>query len=99
MYSTLEATIFLNANNGANLFAIYPKKSSSNNFAEFCDTLKSKIEAIRYPEGMTQEQKNNIYVKHLEYLLRESVLTNEEFSAAVDRLKSVRDKADIFKLV
>lgn len=97
--SSVTATIFLHKATGSNLFALFPSKTERLEFDGFVSALIQRINSIRYPNDLGPEQKTEIYTKHIEYLLHEGVITNQEFTAILSRLGQVKKSADIIKLV
>ncbi|ABE55347.1 hypothetical protein Sden_2065 [Shewanella denitrificans OS217] len=97
--SSVQALIFHNIENGANLFALFPNKNPNSEVDTFTNALAERIKSIRYPENLSLVQKWEVYHKHLNYLFSENVITDQELNTILSRIKSENKKAEIIKLV
>jgi hypothetical protein len=96
---SVAATVFLHKTTGSNLFALFPSKTEKSEFESFVKALVKRINSIRYPNDLSPTQKAEVYTRHIEYLLNEGVITNQEFTSILSRLEQSKKSADIFKLV
>ncbi|MES9941857.1 MAG: hypothetical protein ABW104_05750 [Candidatus Thiodiazotropha sp. 6PLUC2] len=80
------------------IFSISPTNPSKKEVEEFVNALESRIKAIEYGSGFSNTEKTAIYIRHLEFLLNEEVLTNEEYKIIENRVKN-KDKNRVVSLV
>ncbi|MES9853627.1 MAG: hypothetical protein ABW170_17560 [Candidatus Thiodiazotropha sp. L084R] len=70
------------------IFSISPKNPSKKEVEEFVNTLESRIKAIEYGSGFSNTEMTAIYMRHLDFLLNEEVLAQEEYRIIENRVKS-----------
>lgn len=80
------------------LFVIHAKVPTAQAVETFVETLAQHITALRYPEGLSAQQRNEHHKKHVDFLLSEGVLTPEEHSAIMGRLEKKFRPAEVVKL-
>ena len=96
---SLNILVYTHIETGKNLFSISTSKPDKIIVQEFVDKLAAKIKSIRYPDNISQQEKLEIYSKHLEFLLREAVITNAEFEAIRKRLDNRKSLDNVVRLV
>ena len=89
VYSNL--LIYRDARTRDVLFAIKPKSPSQEIVDDFVDSLERRIKSISYGGNLTKNEKYQIYIKHLEFLLEQKVITDEEFKIISQRIGGSSD--------
>ncbi|MFD2095147.1 hypothetical protein ACFSJ3_04060 [Corallincola platygyrae] len=93
--------VFLNKATGGQAFSLNKRGGGKNAVESFIAELSKRIESIHYPDSLTPQQKQEIYAKHLDFLLAEEVLTADEHSSILNRMlkSSAEQENNLFKLV
>lgn len=90
--------VYLDPATKGHLFSIRASGSGKADPLPFMDTLRKKINSIRYPDELAPNQKVNIYRKHLEFLRDEGVIRSDEHDSIVARLERKVRPADVVNL-
>ncbi|MEW8625314.1 MAG: hypothetical protein AB2551_06145 [Candidatus Thiodiazotropha sp.] len=80
------------------IFSISPTNPSKKEVEEFINILESRIKAIEYGSDFSKTEMAAIYMRHLDFLLNEEVLTKEEYKIVENRVKN-KDKNTVVSLV
>ena len=80
--------IFNNKRTNDGVVFLSPNKPSKEEVQNFVNALEERIRAIEYGQNLTTSEMLVIYEKHLEFLLAEKVITEEEFEAILYRAKN-----------
>jgi hypothetical protein len=91
--------LYKHCESGAFLFGISSRKPSRVEVDSFVDELKKRIEAFRTPQGLTAEESNALYQRHLQYLLSNGVLLPEEHDVILRRLTERVSRKNVIGLV
>lgn len=91
--------VFFRADDGEELFKIRQQKQDIKKIDVFAKVLSERIESIRYPTNLSLSEQMELYQKHLEFLLGEEVITQEEYDVFIVRVKNNRAGTNVFKLV
>lgn len=91
--------VYFRADDGEELLKIKRQKMDIKNIANFSNVLSERIESIRYPTNLSLSEQMELYQKHLEFLLGEEVITQEEFNTIIERVQNSRTGTNVFKLV
>lgn len=91
--------VFFRADDGEELFKIRQQKKDVPAISAFAKGLSERIETIRYPTNLSLSEQMELYQKHLEFLLNEEVLTDEEYQVFLHRIQDRRSGSNVFKLV
>ena len=84
---------------GQFLFAIMRKYPSTEAVDSFVSELKKRIEAFRTPDKLSPEDSTELYMRHLDYLFNEEVITREEHDKVVNRLNEKTSRTNILNIV
>lgn len=91
--------VFFRSDDGEELFKIRQQPKDKEKISVFARQLSERIEAIRYPTNMTLNEQMELYQRHLEFLLDEEVITQEEHDKIQGRIQKRKAGASVFKLV
>ena len=91
--------VFFRADDGEELFKIRQQKQDIKKIDVFANILTERVESIRYPANLSLSEQMELYQKHLEFLLGEEVITQEEYDVIVRRVQNSRAGSNVFKLV
>lgn len=91
--------VFTEPQTNRSLFTVQAGVPNKRMVENFVETLGRHIRAVRYPEGITAQQRIEHYKKHIQFLLDEGVLTANEHAAILARLDKKAKSADVVKLV
>lgn len=91
--------VFFRADDGEELFKIRQQKQDIKKIDVFSKVLTERVESIRYPTNLSLSEQMELYQKHLEFLLGEEVITQEEYDVIVRRVQNNRAGSNVFKLV
>lgn len=103
LYNTLKmsrnSVLFRHAQSGQILFSIFRAKPSASAVDQFCEVLQQRIESFRTPVSLSLEESRALYTRHLDYLLHEEVLTQQEYDGILQRLTEKGRGKNVFELV
>lgn len=91
--------VYFRADDGEELFRVRQQKADIKNIANFSNVLSERIESIRYPTNLSLSEQMELYQKHLEFLLGEEVITQEEFNTIIERVQDSRTSTNVFKII
>lgn len=83
--SRLNVVCF-NGHDGRRLFSLYGNKPSVKEVEVFCDSLKRKIERIKYNGEISNERMKEILGKHVDFLFENNVLSQAERDSALNKI-------------
>ena len=91
--------VFFRADDGEELFKVRQQKQDIRSINQFCEALSERIESIRYPTNLSRAEQQELYQKHLMFLLEEQVLTEQEYQVALARIDKNQSEKNVFKLI
>jgi hypothetical protein len=80
-------------------FALWQSKPSAKEVEDFVTVLTDSCKRMRVPSGATEVETVEFYIRSLQLLLDNDVLTDTEYQAALDRLNSKHAPAPVLSLV
>ena len=78
--------IFTNLDTGYQIFSMSASKPDKQKVDSFVDELIIRIKSIRYPENISLEEMSEYHIQHLNFLINENVLSENEYNSARKRI-------------
>lgn len=90
---------YRNANTDTVLFSMFRRKPSRSEVDAFAEVLRERIESLRTPSGLSNEELIDLYKRHLDYLLENEILLQVEYDTILLRLQERASKMRVIELV
>ncbi|MCE2595085.1 hypothetical protein K6Y31_09670 [Motilimonas cestriensis] len=87
MSSYTNLLIFTDGRTREGIFAIKPSTPSETEVTGFVNALEARLKSISYGTGYSRSEMQVIYSKHLEFLLNEQVITQDEYQGIFSRMQ------------
>jgi|GEM_PF-2664360 len=103
LYNTMKLSSnmlhYRNANTDTVLFSMFRRKPSQSEVDAFTDVLRQRIESFRTPAGLSNEDLIVLHKRHLDYLLENEILLQEEYDTILLRLQDLASRKKVIELV
>jgi hypothetical protein len=90
--------IFFPLHSPVSILEIVPNKPSKTTVDDFINELTRRINSIKYPDNITKTQLNEQYIRHLDFLCDQMVITEEEHASIVARLHEKAKESNVVSL-
>lgn len=91
--------VFNDKSTGEPVFALWPSTPSAKEVDEFLSALIDSCKRMRVPSGATEVETVEFYIQSLQLLLENGVLTDTEYQAAIERMRTKHAPAPVLSLV
>ena len=96
--NSIDMIIFFPLHSPVSILEIVPNKPSKTTVDDFINELTRRINSIKYPDNITKTQLNEQYIRHLDFLCDQMVITEEEHASIVARLHEKAKESNVVSL-